>query len=114
MEHPPRAYTTVQQALDDMDRTIMGEVLREVLQHETASFPLEIICVARTGVQLILALDTMEGSVTPVIVRAWDWIPPGPMGRPGTVRGTLQIWAVNAQGDVIYPAVYPPERLEVE
>jgi hypothetical protein len=30
------------------------------------------------------------------------------------VRGMIQIWAINAGGEVIYRAVYPPERREVE
>lgn len=48
MEHVPRAYCSLQHVVDDMDRTLMGEVLREVLQHESASLPLDVICVART------------------------------------------------------------------
>ena len=114
MAHVPRAYHSLQHVVDDMDRTIMGEVVREVLQHELASLPLDVICVARTEVQLILTLDGREESANPFVVRAWDWIPPGPMGRRGTVRGTLQIWAVNAASEVTYQAVYPPERVEVE
>jgi len=114
MEHTPRTYQSVSDVLDDLDRTIIGEVLREVFQHEAASLPLEVICVARTGVQLIVALDAVAGSAAPVIVRAWDWILPGSMGRPKTVRGTLHIWAVNAASEAIYRAVYPPERMDVE
>jgi hypothetical protein len=52
MAHVPRAYHS--------------------LQHELASLPLDVICVARTEVQLILTLDGREESANPFVVRAWD------------------------------------------
>jgi hypothetical protein len=114
MEHRPRTYKTLPGVLRGMGRSMIGEIMCETLLWESATFPLEIICVNNTLVKLIVSLDYVDGAAQPFVVRAWDWIGKGTAGQPGVVRGTLQIWAINASGEVIYRAVYPPERIEVE
>ena len=94
-----------------MTGTLVGEVMREAVQQDVSSLPLEIICICNQIVKLIVSLDYCEGTTKPLLLRAWDWIGYGPGGQPGKVRGRLQILAINGGGEVVYRAVFPPEQM---
>jgi hypothetical protein len=111
MEHRPKSYKTLHGVFRGMAGTLIGQVMREAVERDGSILPLEVICVSNQTVKLIVSLGYHEGAPKPLLVRAWDWIGFGPGGRPGKVRGTLRIFAINGYGEVVYRAVYPPERI---
>jgi hypothetical protein len=111
MEHIPRFYKTLSGVFRGMTGTLIGQVMREAVQHDVSILPFEVICVCDNTVKLIVSLGYQEGTPKPFIVRAWDWIGYGPGGRPRNVRGKLRILTINACGEVVYTSVYPPERM---
>jgi hypothetical protein len=108
MEHIPRYYKTLQGVFRGMAGTLIGHVVRETVQRDVSILPLEVICFCDKTVKLIVSLGYREDAPKPLLVRAWDWIDPRPGGRPGKVRGTLHILAIDAGGQVVYRSVYPP------
>ena len=111
MEHTPRSYKTLSGVFRGMTRTLIGQVMREAVQRDVSILPFEVICLADNTVKLIVSLGYREGAPKPFIVRAWDWIGYGPGGRRRKVRGRLRILTINGCGEVVYSAVYPPERM---
>lgn len=91
-----------------MAGTLIGHVMRETVQRDVSILPLEVICFCDKTVKLIVSLGYREDAPKPLLVRAWDWIDHRPEGRPGKVRGTLRILAIDACGQVVYRSVYPP------
>jgi hypothetical protein len=114
MEHTPRSYKTLWGVFRGMAGTLIGQVMREVVQRDVSILPFEVICLSDNTVKLIVSLAYREGAPKPFIVRAWDWIGYGPGGRPRKVRGRLRILAINGCGEVVYRSVYPPERMPEE
>jgi hypothetical protein len=93
-----------------MTGTLIGQVMRAAVRGDVSILPLEVICECDNTVKLIVSLGYDDGAAKPFIVRAWDWLGNGSKGRPRQVRGKLRILTVNASGEVVATAVYPPER----
>jgi hypothetical protein len=111
MEHTPRSYKTLSGVFRGMSGTLVAQVMRGTVPRDGSTLPCEVICSSDNTVKLIVSLSHREGAPKPFVVKAWDWIGYDTGGAPRKVRGRLRILAINGHGEVVYNAIYPPERM---